>query len=377
MAAIDNGREARRLSPVASGKQSKTYRSAIVGARRGLHHARAYEGIVGMEIVALCELDPERLTHGMKHLDVPGYTSMEEMLEKERPDIVHAVARPTVPRAQFVEMAAAAGVKALVIEKPIGLKPSEVEAVSRAIERTGLKVIVNHQRRYMPFAFRLRELLASGELGQIHFIRVSTEGPLTDMATHVFDLALLAVGDVAPTHVWATAEGGSDFSIPNYLCPDSLIGTYSFPGGIRVLFESAEKALGTRDYRACNGRCNIDIWASRGRFWWRQFCQWGYQHDGMRWPELHSTNMEADDIPAQRLLTRAIADWLDDENKPHFSRFENAKLGMDSLLTGYRSALLGKRLEWPSALTDDEFDQLRGRLTGTEFAAPEVVGVRA
>jgi hypothetical protein len=44
----------------------------------------------------------------------------------------------------------------------------------------------------------------------------------------------------------------------------------------------ATSALGTRDFRACNGRCNIDIWTSKGRFWWRQFCQWGYQTDGMR-----------------------------------------------------------------------------------------------
>lgn len=317
-----------------------------------------------MEVVALCELDAERLAYGTRRLGVPGYASMEEMLEKERPAIVHAVAKPTVLRAQFVEMAAAAGVKALVIEKPVGLRPSEVDAVARAVERTGLKVVVNHQRRYMPFADRLRELLLSGELGPIHFVRATTEGPLTDMATHLFDLVLLAVGDVAPTHVWATAEGGGDYGAPNYLCPDAMIGTYTFPGGIRVLFESAEQALGTRDSRACNGRCNIDIWASRGRFWWRQFCQWGYQTDGMTWPELHPTNMEAGDIPAQRRFTRAIADWLDDEARPHHCRFELAKLGMDALLTGYRSALLHQRLSWPSPLTDDEWDQLRARLSG-------------
>jgi predicted dehydrogenase len=152
----NNGRETRRSAQEGPRKPGRSYRAAIVGARRGLHHARAYEGMDGMQVVALCELDPERLAHGVRRLGVAGYSSMEEMLEKERPDIVHAVAKSTVPRAPFVEMAAAAGVKALVIEKPIGLLLSEVEAVATAVERTGLKVVVNHQRRYMPFADRLR-----------------------------------------------------------------------------------------------------------------------------------------------------------------------------------------------------------------------------
>jgi hypothetical protein len=87
--------------------------------------------------------------------------------------------------------------------------------------------------------------------------------------------------------------------------------------------------------------------------------------------------MEADDILAQRRLTRAIADWLDDESKPHHCRFEIAKLGMDALLTGYRSAVLGKRLSWPSPLTDEEFDRLRSRLDSTEVEQRQPVPVGA
>jgi predicted dehydrogenase len=345
------------------------YRTAIVGARRGLHHARAYEGLENMKVVALCEQDPVRLEQGMRRLGVPGYTEYQEMLEKERPDIVHAVTTPTISRAIWIEPAAAAGVKALVIEKPIGLKPSEAEAVAKVVRETGLKVIVNHQRRYMPFADRLLEMQKSGEMGPVHFVRASTEGPLTDMATHLMDLVLLAVGDVAPEAVWASVEGGSDYAKPHYQCPDAMIATYTFPGGIRVLFESAEQALGTRDFRGCNGRCNIDIWAGKGRSWWRQFCLSGYHLDGMSWPHLEATNMEADDIPAQRRLTQAIATWLDDETQPHRCRFEAAKIGSDALMSAYRSALLGKRLTLPSPLTDEEWEELRQRLTTKENAS--------
>jgi len=346
-----------------------TYRAAIVGARRGLHHARAYEGIGHMQVVALCEQEPERLRQGLAQLGsaVLGYSDYGQMLDKERPDIVHVVTAPTIPRTQWIEPAAAAGVRALVIEKPIGLRPSEVEAVADAVAQTNMKVIVNHQRRYMPFIKRWEELQHSPTPpGGVQFVRASTEGPLMDMATHLMDLSLWAVGDVAPEAIWAAVEGGGDYDQLAFQCPDAMIATITFPGGVRLLFESAESALGTRDFRGCNGRCNIDIWTDRGRFWWRQFCLSGHQVAGAAWPFLEATNMEADDPPSQRRFTEAIATWLEDENQPHRCRFEVAKLGQEILFSAYRSALLGRRLSWPSLLSDAEWEQLRCRLTGQE-----------
>ena len=118
--------------------------------KAGVHHARRYEGIENMKVIAICEIDEERLKGAVEELNVPGYTDYVEMLEKEKPDIVHAVTEPTVPRHIWVEPAAEAGVKALVIEKPLALRPSEAEALAAAHEKTGLKIIVNHQRRYLP-----------------------------------------------------------------------------------------------------------------------------------------------------------------------------------------------------------------------------------
>ena len=37
------------------------YRTGIVGGRRGVHHARRYEGIENMKVIAICEIDEERL----------------------------------------------------------------------------------------------------------------------------------------------------------------------------------------------------------------------------------------------------------------------------------------------------------------------------
>ena len=83
-----------------------TYRTTIVGGRRGIHHARAYQDIENMKVVAICEIDEDLRKTAVEELNVTGYAAYEEMLEKEKPDIVHAVTNPTIPRHIWVEPAA-------------------------------------------------------------------------------------------------------------------------------------------------------------------------------------------------------------------------------------------------------------------------------
>lgn len=341
----------------------KIYRTAIVGARRGVHHARAYQDLGNMEVVAICEIDDQRRAHAEAELNVAGYADYEEMLKQEQPDIVHAVTMPTVPRYIWIEPAAQAGVRALVIEKPIALRPEEAERLDSAKEGTDLKIIVNHQRRYMPFADKIREFQAEGKLGEVHFVRASTQGEIMDMDTHLMDLVLLAVGDVPPTHVWATIEGGETYQTDLLNCPENLIAVYTFPHGIRVFFESTREALGTADFSGSNPRCNIDIWATKGRMWWRENGSWGYLLDGESQQFIEPTNFGQDDMVAQRRLTQAIATWLSDESQSHHCRYKFAKLGFDAIMAAYRSALKGERLTIPPYLRDEEWEQLRLRLT--------------
>ncbi len=340
------------------------YRTAIVGGRRGVHHARCYEGIENMQVTAICEIDKERLKSAVDALKITGYSDYEEMLSAEKPDIVHAVTMPTVPRHIWVEPAAAAGVKALVIEKPIALRPSESEALAAVHQKTGLKIIVNHQRRYLPFAEKLQEFLDEDSLGEIHFIRASTQGEITDMDTHLMDVALFALKDIPITHVWGAVEGGECYHNPILNCPENLMAIYTFENGARVLFESARTAFGTIDFPESNPRCNLDFWGTKGRMWWRENGSWGYQLDGMTNPFIEKTNFGIDDRYGQRAFTQAVATWLDDEKQPHRNRLEFALHGFDIIMAAYRSALIGERIEYPPKLSDEEWVELKDRVMG-------------
>lgn len=351
-----------------------TYHAAILGARRGLHHAKAYEGLAPrMRVVALCEADPERRAEAAEATGQPVYADYGEMLERERPDIVHAVTSPLVPRATWVEPAARAGVKVLVIEKPLALRPSEAAALLDVSGRTGLKIAVNHQRRSMPFADALLDLLADDEagLGHVQFVRASTYGRVMDMSTHLLDLALLALGDARPTHVWATAEGYEEHAW--YPGPRQMFGTFTFRNGARALYEASpagEPPFGSRTFAfdppkgmPAYGphRMQLDVWADRGRFWWREWGTWGYEVRGQS-PFSAPAAFYDDDLPAQRAFTSALADWI--EGVPHRCRLEVAALGFEALQGALRSALLGRRLAFPEAarLTDWEQEELLKRL---------------
>jgi predicted dehydrogenase len=338
------------------------YRAAIVGARRGLHHAGGYAGLADRaRVVALAELDEARRAEAAAQLDVPVYADWQEMLRRERPDVVHAVTTPLIPRWRWVEPAAAAGVRLLVIEKPLALTPGEGAALAAAVRRTGLRVVVNHQRRYMPFAGALLHLLADPDgLGPVHFVRASSIGKVMDLGPHLLDLGLLALGDADLTRVWAAADGFE--AHPEYPGPRRLLAAFGSAGGARLLVEitpEAEPTLGTRDFAADYPdvmpgygphRCNVDIWAERGRFWWREYGSWGYElADGRRHQQ--PTAFKRDDLPAQRAFTAALYDWLDG-GPPHRNRLETAWRAFVALLAAGAAARAGHALALPPAGLD-------------------------
>ena len=75
-----------------------SYKCAFLGCGpRSNGHAAAYEYINRGETVACCDVNEERLnTYAETHGIANRYTDLDEMLEKEKPDVVHLVTPPTL-----------------------------------------------------------------------------------------------------------------------------------------------------------------------------------------------------------------------------------------------------------------------------------------
>ncbi len=345
-----------------------SYRTMILGCGPRAHnHAEVYPQLERMELVAAVELDEERLMGFCEKFGIEGaYTDYETALAEVQPDIVHVVTQPA-NRVWEARCAADAGVKAAIIEKPIAILPSEMVALTRIHEESGMEMMVNCQRRYFP-QFRdgiIRDVMLN-EIGDVYLIRASTKGNLMSMGPHTLDLLLQLLGDVMPESVWAMAWGIDETGYKAYhRAPEHTFAQYWFPGEIRVLFDSDTDALGSPGETSFFMHLHFDILGTRGRIYVTQNAGWWYQAEGMARPMHGESSWDTQQWNGQRDFTQAVADWLDG-GPPHLNRFEIARAVFDMSMGALQSAYEGRRIEFPHSFTDEQWYEQRVRLAAAD-----------
>ncbi len=358
------------------------YRSAIVGCGTHSHqHAAVYPEIDDMSLVACCDLDTARCREYADRYGIPAtYGDLQAMLDAERPEIVHIVTQPNF-RLPGIRAAAEAGAKAVIAEKPLALWPQELLEIAEIGAETGCRILMNIQLRYFPQYGALREVIRSGRLGEVDFIRASTWGGALAMGPHLMSQLMMILDDARPEAVWATAEGleGYDWS---HGAPSHLQATYWFPGNRRVFWECTPRGLGNRagapDYWM---HLDLDFFCSNGVAWTQQVGSWGYQARGEVEVFQEPTNLYEQIHAGQRDFTAAVAAWLDDDDQPHECRLETALPVMWAIFGALKSARVGhqisledeptfllqpstegRSIEVPAGVTDNDLKALRNQL---------------
>ena len=312
----------------------------------------AYEQVTEVRLTAACDVNRERLDGAGTRFHIERrYEQYEAMLSAERPDIVHIVTPPSI-REEPIELAARYGVKGIIVEKPIALSPPQVERIKACADRSGIKIAVNMQRRYFSTCQQLRQVLLEGGIGRIECVRCVTKGNILSMGPHMIDLLLFFLNDAAPTEVWATAYGmnGYEYGHP---APANVLMEFTFPGQVVAYCEDGDEAVGTPGETSFWQHLEFNIWGSRGRAWWLQNRDWGYQAVGMSEPIVGTCNWDRDDVPGQREFTRAMAGWLDDDDTVHLNCLDNTLRGFDAIMGALKSSLVHHRLALPTEIPDD------------------------
>ncbi|MEN6546205.1 MAG: Gfo/Idh/MocA family oxidoreductase [Armatimonadia bacterium] len=347
------------------------YRTLLIGCgARATEHAAVYRDIPNMDLVACCDLRPERVELFQKDYGIPqGFTDAEEALDKIRPDVVHFVTHPA-HRTWEANLAASFGVKAAIIEKPMAVLPSDIIGLDEVNKRTGMEIIVNTQRRYFP-QFRdgvIRDIVQN-KLGDVYFVRASTKGNSMSMGPHMMDLLLLFLGEAQPESVWAMGyeiweptEGKPDYR-DTHKSPEHLFAEYWFPNDIRVMFDCSRDCLGTPGPGETSFwmHLHFDFLGSKGRLYLTQNAGYWYQNDGMATPLHGESSWDNQGWKGQRDFTAAVADHLDGK-KLHLNRFEVGKAGFNALIGAQQSIYENRRIHFPNTFTDDQWHALRARL---------------
>jgi predicted dehydrogenase len=145
--------------------------------------------------------------------DIQITDSLDDVLRNDQIQGV-ALATPAETHAELAIQAMQAG-KDVFVEKPMALTLEDAEKMKKVAEETGRILMVGHLLEYHPAVLKLREMIASGELGKINYIysnrlnfgKVRTEeNALWSFAPHDVAVILRLIGQ-APVEV--SSCGGS------------------------------------------------------------------------------------------------------------------------------------------------------------------------
>ncbi|WP_182112199.1 MULTISPECIES: Gfo/Idh/MocA family protein [unclassified Actinotalea] len=209
----------RRYAVVGTGHRSQMYVEALLGP-----HAD-----VG-EIVAWCEPNPGRMDFYDELVRAAGAQvparyapeDLEKLIDVEHVQTV-IVTSPDHTHAEMVARAMAAGAD-VVLEKPLTTDLAGCRRIVDAVENTGRSLVLTFNYRYSPRNSALKEVIASGEIGDVtsvHFEWVLdtmhgadyfrrwhrrkdlSGGLLVHKASHHFDLVNWWLADL-PSRVYAS-----------------------------------------------------------------------------------------------------------------------------------------------------------------------------
>ena len=165
------------------------------------------------ELTWLCDLDASLLERFSKrHPQARLTTSFEDLLADESLDSV-VVATPVVTHYELARQALAVG-KHVFVEKPMALHAAEAEELHALAEERDLVLMPGHLLLYHPAVNKLKELIDSGELGEIRYVYGNRrnlgkfrtdENALGSLGAHDLSVILHLVGE-EPSEVWARGE---------------------------------------------------------------------------------------------------------------------------------------------------------------------------
>ena len=166
-------------------RKMKKIKTAVLGYGRsgGSLHAGPIEKLEQFEMAAVCDIDPQKRTLASERFGCPVYENYQEMLEKERLDLVCVITRSD----QHCKMACDclnAGVNVLVT-KPWAANSVEAERMIAAEKKSGKKLLPWLPARWGSDLRRLKELKNAKAIGNVFIIRraVSTFSTRCDWQT--------------------------------------------------------------------------------------------------------------------------------------------------------------------------------------------------
>ncbi|OGG18394.1 hypothetical protein A2721_00410 [Candidatus Gottesmanbacteria bacterium RIFCSPHIGHO2_01_FULL_47_48] len=141
-------------------------KTAIIGCGRvSRFHAVAYQKISGVQLRSGVDVAQERRDWFSKTFSVKIYSSLEELLDEDKPDLI-SLCTPSYLHFSQAKKIIEAGVN-LIIEKPVSLTKGQGEVLLAVEKRSRVVISTCFQNRFNPAVQLLTKYVRSGKMGKI------------------------------------------------------------------------------------------------------------------------------------------------------------------------------------------------------------------
>jgi myo-inositol 2-dehydrogenase/D-chiro-inositol 1-dehydrogenase len=238
---------------------SNEFRVAYIGVgNRGSYTMRQLMKVPGVKVVAVSDLDPERMKAAIDYVQsqggqAAGFADYRKMLES-RKDIDAVVIATPVDTHKNIAIAALELGKHVYLEKPVGVTVEECDLVEKASRSAKGILQVGFQLRHDPNRAASMKFIKDGGIGKVlycHGMRHTGDLPhntpwlfdrkrsgdiIVEQACHILDLFVWAIG-AAPLR--AMGSGGINLFKdvpPGRSVMDNWSAIWEFPNDVRVNF---------------------------------------------------------------------------------------------------------------------------------------------
>lgn len=343
-----------------------TYKCGIIGVSGGRAngHADAYAHIPRGRLACIATRNRANLDAFGERWSVDArYTDYREMFEREKPDLVHVNTPPDV-RLEIMEAAEAAGVGALIIEKPLAIQSEDFLAIQKFAAGAKVKVAINHQLQFHPRRQHLQNLVHEGAIGAVRLVDASARMNMAYQGTHVLQSVAAFQFQGEPDSVFAQISGGTglDEGRKRHFAPDATMATIRYRDGASALLRCGTNGpyVLAGDERT-NVHKQVTVYGTDGFVHWSM---WGWETSIRGKHARGSHNYPDEDILGQAAMTEAAFDWLEYDNQLHPLNLDAALLDFHILLKAYMSGLNRREEALAAELQPGLVDALRQTLVG-------------
>jgi len=342
------------------------YKVMVVGlGKRGCHHVTHFKVHPDFNVTAVCDIRHEAIDTIAKDLDNPiTGTDAREVALKAKPDVFCFCTLPDI-RLSMIEIAIESGAKLIAFEKPVALTTKEGFKIKKAIDDSGIKAVLSYQHRYGSHYQKVKKIIDSGAIGDIHTIYATAVGWPAHMAEHMLHYTRWFAGDPRPEWVMANVAGKCKLTSPDkHYSPDYLGAFVQFEGGIRGIYEVGGGAPNVPQVSKWFHKNRIGAMGSNG--YAEVYTGGGYKvvtKDGI----VEGLGfMDYDqDMPG---YIADIAKWLNDGIE-HPCSFSNAYTNFETWQAMYHSYLNGGQIPLPLKDAVDEIAELQKKMPNKKLIA--------